>query len=61
MNLVISMAGKSSRFPDLKPKWMLTHPSGNFMVLEAISGLNLNDFENIFLFTCRSMKKNIIF
>ena len=48
MNLVIPMAGKSSRFPDLKPKWMLTHPSGNFMVLEGISGLNLNDFENIF-------------
>ncbi|HEX8332432.1 MAG TPA: hypothetical protein VF622_07395 [Segetibacter sp.] len=47
MHLIIPMAGKSSRFPDLKPKWMLTHPSGNFMVLEAIAGLNLFDFEKI--------------
>jgi hypothetical protein len=47
MNLIIPMAGRSSRFPDLKPKWMLTHPTGKFMVLEAISGLNLSDFENI--------------
>jgi hypothetical protein len=48
MNLVIPMAGRSSRFPDLKPKWMLTHPSGRFMVIEAISGLNLTDFESIY-------------
>ncbi len=47
MNLVIPMAGRSSRFPDLKPKWMLTHPSGRFMVVEAIRGLNLTDFESI--------------
>lgn len=48
MNLIIPMAGKSSRFPDLKPKWMLTHPSGKFMVLEAIAGLNLTDFTKIY-------------
>jgi hypothetical protein len=48
MNLIIPMGGKSSRFPDLKPKWMLTHPAGKFMVLEAISGLNLEDFTKIY-------------
>ncbi len=48
MNLIIPMAGKSSRFPNLKPKWMLTHPTGNFMVLEAIAGLNLEDFTKIY-------------
>jgi hypothetical protein len=53
MNLIIPMAGKSTRFPDLKPKWMLTHPSGNFMVLEAIAGLNLQDFEKIFFIYLR--------
>lgn len=51
MILIIPMAGNSSRFPNLKPKWMLTHPSGKFMVLEAISGLNLNNFEKI-IFVC---------
>ncbi|CAN0437954.1 unnamed protein product, partial [Phaeothamnion confervicola] len=40
--------GRSSRFPDLKPKWMLTHPSGKFMVIEAIRGLNLDEFDFIY-------------
>ncbi len=42
------MAGRSSRFPGIRPKWMLTHPSGKFMALAAISGLNLEEFENIY-------------
>lgn len=46
------MAGKSSRFPDMRPKWMLTHPATNrFMVHESISGLNLNFFDKIY-FVC---------
>ena len=47
MHLIIPMAGRSSRFPAMKPKWMLTHPSGQFMVLEAMRGMNLQDFEKI--------------
>jgi len=46
--LVVPMAGKSSRFPGMRPKWMLTHPKNNrFMVVEAISGLNLDFFDSI--------------
>ncbi len=48
MNLIIPAAGKSSRFPGLKPKWMLTHPNGNLMVTEAIRGLETDAFERIF-------------
>ena len=48
MNLIIPMAGKSSRFPNLRPKWMLTHPNGRFMAIEAISGLNLEGFNKIY-------------
>jgi hypothetical protein len=51
MNLIIPMAGKSSRFPNLRPKWMLTHPNGRFMAIEAISGLNLEEFNKIY-FVC---------
>lgn len=51
MILLVPMAGSSSRFPNLKPKWMLTHPSGKFMALQSISGLNLNDFDKI-IFIC---------
>lgn len=48
-NLIVPMAGKSSRFPGLRPKWMLTHPMTNrFMVTEAILGLNLDFFDSIY-------------
>ena len=46
------MAGRSSRFPNMRPKWMLTHPMTNrFMVTESILGLNLDFFDNIY-FIC---------
>lgn len=45
------MAGSSSRFPNLKPKWMLTHPNGKFMAIQAVSGLNLHEFDRI-VFVC---------
>lgn len=47
MNLIIPISGKSSRYPNVKPKWMLAHPNGNFMVIESISGLNLKQFKRI--------------
>ena len=45
MNLIVPIAGASSRFPDMKPKWMLTHPRGNMMVVEAVKGLEFEDLE----------------
>lgn len=48
-NLIVPIAGKSSRFPNTRPKWMLTHPKSNlFMVLESIKGINLEFFDNIY-------------
>lgn len=49
MHLILPAAGQSTRFPNTRPKWMLTHPGGNMMVVEAIRGLNLADFESIHL------------
>ena len=51
------MAGKSSRFPNLRPKWMLTHPNGKFMAIEAISGLKLDSFKKIY-FVCLKEHEN---
>jgi hypothetical protein len=48
-SLIIPMGGKSSRFPDLRPKWMLTHPmSGSLMCIESIKGLNIDFFDKIY-------------
>ena len=49
MNVIIPAAGLSSRFPNLRPKWLLTHPSGNLMVAEAIRGLTIPDLDRIYL------------
>jgi len=48
-NLILPVAGKSSRFPNMRPKWMLTHPNGNFMLIEALKGLNLKKFNKIYV------------
>jgi hypothetical protein len=51
-SLLIPMAGRSSRFPNTRPKWMLSHPGSNrFMGIESITGLNLDFFEKIY-FVC---------
>lgn len=43
------MGGKSSRFPGMRPKWMLTHPMTNrFMVTESILGINLDFFDSLY-------------
>lgn len=48
-SLIIPMAGKSTRFPNIRPKWMLTMPmSGDLMCVESIKGLNLDFFDKIY-------------
>ena len=53
MNLILPVGGLSSRFPGVKPKWLLTHPNGNLMITEAIKGLELDSFDNIYLVTIK--------
>jgi len=49
MILILPCAGESSRFPGTRPKWMLTHPSGNLMVCESISKIDTRNVEKIVL------------
>jgi hypothetical protein len=51
MNLILPVAGMSSRFPGVKPKWLLTHPNGNLMIIEAIKGLDFSRYDKIYLIT----------
>jgi len=61
-NLIIPMAGKSTRFPNLRPKWMLTHPMTNrFMAIESILGLNLDFFDNIYYVCLEEHEKKYSF
>ena len=47
--LIMPCAGKSSRFNKTRPKWMLTHPNGNLMVMESIYGLDLTNVSKILI------------
>ncbi len=47
--LIIPCAGKSSRFPNMKSKWMLTHPDGKLMIQKSIEGINLEIFNRIII------------
>ena len=43
------MGGKSTRFPNTRPKFLLTHPhSGNLMCVESLKGMNLEHFDRIY-------------
>lgn len=52
MKLILPVAGSSTRYPGLRPKWLLTHPNGNLMFHEAISGLDMSSVEEIIVI-CR--------
>ena len=49
MNVILPVAGKSSRFPNVRPKWLLTNPNGNLMVVDSIIGLGLKDITCLYL------------
>jgi len=53
-SLILPVAGKSSRFVGTKPKWILTHPNGNPMFLEAVRGLDLVNVQNVYLVVLHS-------
>lgn len=50
MNIVMPVCGESSRYPGVRPKWLLTHPEGNLMFIESIKGLvESAPVENVYL------------
>ena len=53
MHLILPVSGQSSRYPGLRPKWMLTHPQGDLMLVEAFKGINLAHVESIVVICLR--------
>ncbi len=45
--LLLPVAGQSSRFPGMRPKWLLTMPDGLLMIEKSVESLNLNSFQRI--------------
>jgi hypothetical protein len=48
--LIMPMAGSSSRYPGVRPKWSLTHPtSGDMMFIDSIRHLNFDNIKKLVL------------
>ena len=47
MKLIIPVAGSSSRYQGMRPKWMLTLPDGKLMIEECIKGIDFTNIEEI--------------
>lgn len=45
ITLLIPAAGKSSRYPGMRPKWMLTHPDGKMMIEKVLEDFDYKSFK----------------
>lgn len=43
--LLVPAAGRSIRFPDLRPKWVLTHPTGKLMIDMVLEAMDYRQFD----------------
>ena len=43
--LLVPAAGRSSRYPDLRPKWVLTHPTGKLMIDMVLEAMDYRQFD----------------
>ena len=47
--LIIPAAGSSSRFPNMKPKWLLTHPQRGLMISKILTDKLVDSFDKIYI------------
>jgi hypothetical protein len=45
--LILPIAGRSSRFQGMRPKWLLTMPDGKLMLEKAVEKLSMSDFDRV--------------
>ena len=48
-NLIIPVAGKSSRYPGMRPKWLLTMPDGSLMIEKSVALFDLKKFKRVII------------
>jgi len=51
--LILPAAGASTRYPNMRPKWSLTHPNGDMMIVHGMSGIDLSNFDRIVMTAMR--------
>ena len=59
MKLIIPVAGSSTRYQGTRPKWLLTMPNGKLMIEKSLSGLDLENIEEIIIIMLKDHTKYI--
>ena len=57
-SLIIPVAGQSSRYPGMRPKWLLTMPDGSLMIEKSISLFDLSKFNKIIIIALKQHVTN---
>lgn len=47
--LIVPAAGGSSRYPGVRPKWMLTHPDGQLMIEKVLAGFDYKKYKKVYI------------
>lgn len=59
-NLILPVAGHSSRYPNMRPKWLITMPDGKLMIEKSVSKFNLKSFDKIYIVVLREHIKKYV-
>jgi len=58
--LILPVAGGSSRFPGMRPKWLLTMPEGKLMLEKAVEKLDMSDYGRVVVVCLREHLNNYL-
>jgi len=47
--LLLPVAGKSARYPGMRPKWLLTMPNGKLMIEQSVSRIDCEKFDKVYV------------
>ena len=60
MNLILPVAGQSSRYPNMRPKWLITLPDGKLMIEKSVENFNLKIFKKIYIVVLKEHIKKYV-
>ena len=60
INLILPVAGQSSRYPDMRPKWLITLPDGKLMIEKSVENFNLKVFNKVYVVVLKEHLKKYV-
>lgn len=58
--LILPVAGKSARYPGMRPKWLLTMPNGKLMIEQSVSKIDCEKFDKVYVVALKEHIKKYV-